>query len=135
MPHPLLCSSIQVRLLRSVLVAYGGMAEPLKLFERLEQLEPKPAPANLAWKVFLLRVPAVSSCFWPRSYSNSKRKRFMSSEVASSSAGISGSYRINLESRIASRVLWQAATGRYRNEDDIYRAVYALPWTDWFDPA
>src|SRR5262245_20747826 len=45
------------------------------------------------------------------------------------------SYRINLESRIASRVLWQAATGRYRNEDDIYRAAYALPWTDWFDPA
>ena len=44
------------------------------------------------------------------------------------------SYRINLESRIASRVLWQAATGRYRNEDDIYRAAYALPWTDWFDP-
>jgi 23S rRNA (guanine2445-N2)-methyltransferase len=45
------------------------------------------------------------------------------------------SYRINLESRIASRVLWQAATGRYRNEDDIYRAAYSLPWTDWFDPA
>ena len=45
------------------------------------------------------------------------------------------SYRINLESRIASRVLWQVATGRYRNEDDIYRAAYALPWTDWFDPA
>jgi len=43
-------------------------------------------------------------------------------------------YRVNLESRIASRVLWQIATDRYRNEDDIYRAVYALPWTDWFDP-
>jgi putative N6-adenine-specific DNA methylase len=45
------------------------------------------------------------------------------------------SYRANLESRIASRVLWQVATGRYDNEDDIYRAAYALPWTDWFDPA
>src|SRR4029450_12097700 len=44
-------------------------------------------------------------------------------------------YRINPESRIPSRILWQAATGRYRNEDDIYRAAYALPWTDWFDPA
>ena len=43
-------------------------------------------------------------------------------------------YRANLESRIASRVLWQVATDRYRNEDDIYRAAYALPWTDWFDP-
>ncbi|HEY7559378.1 MAG TPA: THUMP domain-containing protein [Candidatus Binatia bacterium] len=44
-------------------------------------------------------------------------------------------YRVNLESRIASRVLWQVASGAYRNEDDIYRAAYALPWTDWFDAA
>jgi putative N6-adenine-specific DNA methylase len=43
-------------------------------------------------------------------------------------------YRVNLESRIASRVLWQVTTGHYRNEDDIYRAAYALPWTDWFEP-
>ena len=43
-------------------------------------------------------------------------------------------YRVNLESRIASRVLWQVTTGHCRNEDDIYRAAYALPWTDWFDP-
>jgi putative N6-adenine-specific DNA methylase len=42
--------------------------------------------------------------------------------------------RVNLESRIASRVLWQVASGRYRSEDDIFRAAYALPWTDWFDP-
>jgi len=42
--------------------------------------------------------------------------------------------RVNLESRIASRVLWQVATDRYRNEEDIFRTVYALPWTDWFDP-
>ena len=44
-------------------------------------------------------------------------------------------YRVNLESRVASRVLWQVATDRYRSEEDIYRATYALPWTDWFDPA
>jgi putative N6-adenine-specific DNA methylase len=43
-------------------------------------------------------------------------------------------YRVNLESRIASRVLWQVTTAHYRNEDDIYRAAYALPWTDWFEP-
>ena len=43
-------------------------------------------------------------------------------------------YQANLESRIASRVLWQVATARYRNEDDIYRATYALRWTDWFEP-
>ena len=44
-------------------------------------------------------------------------------------------YQVNLESRIASRVLWQVRAGGYRNEDDIYRAAYSLPWTDWFDPA
>ena len=44
-------------------------------------------------------------------------------------------YRVNLESRIASRVLWQLATHRYHNEDDIYRAAYALPWSEWFEPA
>jgi putative N6-adenine-specific DNA methylase len=43
-------------------------------------------------------------------------------------------YRANLESRIASRVLWQVATNRYRDENDIYRTAYALPWKDWFDP-
>jgi putative N6-adenine-specific DNA methylase len=25
--------------------------------------------------------------------------------------------------------------GGYRSEDDIYQAAYALPWTDWLDPA
>ena len=44
-------------------------------------------------------------------------------------------YRVNLESRIASRVLWQVATAGYRSENDIYRAAYAVPWTDWFDAA
>jgi putative N6-adenine-specific DNA methylase len=43
--------------------------------------------------------------------------------------------RVNLESRLASRVLWQVGGGAYQNEDDIYRAAYALQWTDWFDPA
>lgn len=43
-------------------------------------------------------------------------------------------YQVNLESRIASRILWQVATERYRSEDDIYRAAYALKWNDWFEP-
>ena len=41
-------------------------------------------------------------------------------------------YRVNLESRIASRVFWQVAAGSYRNEDDIFRVARALPWSDWF---
>lgn len=42
-------------------------------------------------------------------------------------------YRTNLESRIATRVLWQVGRGRYANEDDLYQAVYKLNWPQWFD--
>ena len=41
-------------------------------------------------------------------------------------------YRANLESRIASRVLWQVAHAPYKKEDDVYRAAMALPWDEWF---
>lgn len=41
-------------------------------------------------------------------------------------------YRVNLESRIASRVLWRTFHGHYGNEEDIYQAVYDLPWPEWF---
>jgi len=44
-------------------------------------------------------------------------------------------YRINLESRIASRLLWQVARAGYRSEEDLYRAAYAPRWTDWLDAA
>jgi putative N6-adenine-specific DNA methylase len=44
-------------------------------------------------------------------------------------------YRVNLESRIASRVLWQVGQAPYRSEDDVYRAAYTLPWPDWFLPS
>lgn len=42
-------------------------------------------------------------------------------------------YRVNLESRVASRVLWQVGRGSYRDEADIYRAALALDWPRWFD--
>jgi 23S rRNA (guanine2445-N2)-methyltransferase len=44
-------------------------------------------------------------------------------------------YRVNLESRLASRILCQVTAGPYQNEEDIYHAAYAPPWSDWFDPA
>jgi putative N6-adenine-specific DNA methylase len=43
-------------------------------------------------------------------------------------------YRVNLESRLASRILWQVASAGYRNEQDVYSTCHALPWTDFFDP-
>jgi putative N6-adenine-specific DNA methylase len=41
-------------------------------------------------------------------------------------------WRVNLESRIATRVLWRIAQGRYRNEEDLYRIAYAPTWARWF---
>ena len=41
-------------------------------------------------------------------------------------------YRANLESRLASRILWRVGTAAYRNERDVYDAVYALDWPRWF---
>lgn len=56
---------------------------------------------------------------------------------ANAGAAVSGpfslAYRINLHSRIASRVLWRVGQGQYRSEDDLYAAALALPWPDWFD--
>ena len=42
-------------------------------------------------------------------------------------------YRANLHSRIASRILWKLVEKPYRNEEDIYQAALALPWSSWFE--
>ena len=43
-------------------------------------------------------------------------------------------YRANLQSRLASRILWRVKEATpYRNEQDVYKAVFDLPWTRWFD--
>lgn len=41
-------------------------------------------------------------------------------------------YRINLHSRIASRVLMRIANRTYANENDIYDLVLEQPWENWF---
>ena len=41
-------------------------------------------------------------------------------------------YRANLESRIASRILWQVASQPYASEADVYDTARALPWNEWF---
>ena len=48
------------------------------------------------------------------------------------SGDITDSYRINLHSRIASRVLMRIAHQSYKNENDIYDLALAQPWEDWF---
>src|SRR5487761_1894292 len=43
-------------------------------------------------------------------------------------------YRANLQSRLASRILWRVKDATpFRNEQDVYKTVYDLPWTRWFD--
>jgi putative N6-adenine-specific DNA methylase len=41
-------------------------------------------------------------------------------------------YAANLHSRIATRILWRVAHGRYAKEDDIYRLALEVPWHEWF---
>jgi putative N6-adenine-specific DNA methylase len=41
-------------------------------------------------------------------------------------------YAANLESRVASRILWQVSHTPYRSERDIYETVQSLAWESWF---
>lgn len=41
-------------------------------------------------------------------------------------------YRVNLWSRIASRVLWKLDSWEYKSEDDVYRRCLALKWSAHF---
>ncbi len=58
-------------------------------------------------------------------------------EVVDGGVGFGGAlalcYAVNLESRVASRVLWRVGGSGYRAEEDIYRAARALPWPRLFD--
>lgn len=42
--------------------------------------------------------------------------------------------RVNLESRIASRVLWRVGAGDYATAEDLYVGTRTLAWCDWFGP-
>jgi putative N6-adenine-specific DNA methylase len=51
------------------------------------------------------------------------------------SASWSTMYWVNLNTHIASRVLWEVGKSPYKAERDVYHAAYALPWPEWFTPA
>jgi putative N6-adenine-specific DNA methylase len=42
--------------------------------------------------------------------------------------------RLNLESRLAQRVLWPLAHGPYENEHDLYALARTVRWVDWITP-
>ena len=41
---------------------------------------------------------------------------------------------LNLESRLAQRVLIEVAEGPYRDEDDLYALAHGVAWSDWITP-
>ncbi len=42
--------------------------------------------------------------------------------------------RLNLESRLAQRVLWPLAHAPYRDEHDLYALARSVPWAQWITP-
>ena len=58
--------------------------------------------------------------------------------ITEGGAGFAGelalAYRANLESRIASRILWRVGNGPYRDEHGLYELVRAIDWTRLFLP-
>src|SRR5688500_10571340 len=44
-------------------------------------------------------------------------------------------YRVNLWSRVATRVLWRVAHGPYRSEREVYQLANQAPWSQWFTPS
>jgi len=46
--------------------------------------------------------------------------------------GIELAYHANLESRLASRILWEVARGRYRDERDLYALANGVDWARHF---
>jgi putative N6-adenine-specific DNA methylase len=63
-------------------------------------------------------------------------------EVTSNQAGadvavnalLDAAMRLNLESRLAQRVLWRVASRVYRHEDDIYHLGRSVAWSTWITP-
>ncbi|WP_310389542.1 THUMP domain-containing class I SAM-dependent RNA methyltransferase [Roseateles sp.] len=48
---------------------------------------------------------------------------------------LEGVMKLNLESRLAQRVMIELASGGYRHEDDIYALARTIDWTEWITPA
>ena len=42
--------------------------------------------------------------------------------------------QLNLESRLAQRVLWPLVDGPYRDEHDLYALARRVPWPHWITP-
>lgn len=54
--------------------------------------------------------------------------------AARQQAGLEQAMRLNLESRLAQRVLWRVAESHYQHEDDLYRLGRLVDWAQWITP-
>jgi putative N6-adenine-specific DNA methylase len=54
--------------------------------------------------------------------------------AADAATAVDQAMRMNLESRLAQRVLWCVAHGGYRGEDDLYALAREVRWGDWITP-
>jgi putative N6-adenine-specific DNA methylase len=67
--------------------------------------------------------------------------RLGATEVAATDGGVAFcgelalAYRTNLESRLASRVLWRVGSGEYSDDRDLYALVHAIDWHRLFLPS
>ena len=79
-------------------------------------------------------APAASNRCWRTSWPRSERRDVSPVDGGVAFGGdLALCYAANLESRVASRVLWQVGHARYRNEQDLFEAARALPWPKLFD--
>jgi putative N6-adenine-specific DNA methylase len=81
----------------------------IALAEELNEIAQQAAPGAITLKVHT-QVPGGVHCSGP----------------------LTDAYRINLHSRIASRVLLRLAHASYKNENDIYDLALAQEWESWF---
>jgi len=56
------------------------------------------------------------------------------SVVATQRRALDHVLRLNLESRLAQRVLWCVAESGYADEDDVYATARRVRWSDWITP-
>jgi len=58
----------------------------------------------------------------------------LSDPAARHTALVDYTLRLNLESRLAQRVLWRLTSRVYRHEDDLYVLARAIDWSQWITP-
>ena len=123
--RPLLIGNVPdaIALHVAVLLAYACAA----LLRRAGAHAPPAAEVTVEDRSVLRAVPARARGAARGGADRARRERTSRRPTAASAspAALDLAYHANLESRLASRILWRVAHGRYRNEDDLYALAHA----------